>query len=340
MKQTKKSGLFLASQKPQRGFSGCHKCENKAVIDLQHGRMCKSHFINYFEKKVFKTINKYQLIKHNDKVCIAASGGKDSLTALYLTKKYFEKNNWPTNNLKALIINEGIADYREKTLQDLIDFCKTYEIPLTIASFEENFGKSLDQAFPIINKVTKKLPCNICGVWRRYLINKYAKQLKATKLVTGHNLDDEAQAIVMNNFKANTKLAAKLGPVSGVSVHQDFVQRIKPLYFCLEKETRLYALLKGFKVEFTECPNITNSYRSQVRDMLNDFEQKYPGTKTSIINSFLDILPLLKQRYLEENENNQERKIKKCQVCSEPSNGEVCNACKLKQVLIENKNNE
>ncbi len=325
----------------QQNRLNCHKCDQKAVIKLQHGGMCKQHFITYFEDKVLKTINKFQLIRYDDKICVAASGGKDSLTVLYLVKKYLQKNNFPLENLNALIINEGIADYREKTLQDLKDFCKQYDIKLTIASFEKQFGKTLDEAFPIINKETKKKPCNICGVWRRYLLNKHAKELGATKLVTGHNLDDESQAIMMNMFKANTKLAAKLGPISGVEDHTDFVRRVKPLYFCSEKETRLYTFLKGFKVEYTECPNVNQSYRAEVRDLLNTFEEKFPGTKTGIINSFLDLLPLLKQREIKIKDNV--TKIKSCEQCQEPCNGMVCNACKLKNTLdekIREKNNE
>ncbi len=321
-------------QETRNKTNSCIKCEEKAVIELQHGKLCKKHFISYFEEKVIKTINRFQLIGRNDKVCVAASGGKDSLTVLYLVKKYMEKNNFPRDNLHALIINEGIADYREKTLDDLKTFCKQHDVPLKIASFEEDFGKTLDQAFPIINKETKKKPCNICGVWRRYLLNKYAKELKATKLVTGHNLDDESQAVLMNLFKANTKLAAKLGPISGVEAHQDFVRRVKPLYFCSEKETRLYTFLKGFKVEYTECPNVTQSYRAEVRDLLNTFEEKFPGTKTGIINSFLDMLPLLKEREMASARNTSSKKgIQSCQSCGEPSNGKVCNACKLKAVL-------
>lgn len=325
----------------QQNKLNCHKCDQKAVIKLQHGGMCKQHFITYFEDKVLKTINKFQLIRYDDKICVAASGGKDSLTVLYLVKKYLQKNNFPLENLNALIINEGIEDYREKTLQDLKDFCKQHEVKLTITSFEKQFGKTLDKAFPIINKETKKKPCNICGVWRRYLLNKHAKKLGATKLVTGHNLDDESQAIMMNMFKANTKLAAKLGPISGVEDHKGFVRRVKPLYFCSEKETRLYTFLKGFKVEYTECPNVNQSYRAEVRDLLNTFEEKFPGTKTGIINSFLDLLPLLKQRELKNIDNV--TNIKSCKQCQEPCNGTVCNACKLKNTLdekIREKNNE
>ncbi len=306
----------------------CHHCPAKAVITLQHGNLCPHHFMDYFEHKVFKTIAKYELIQRTDTLCVAASGGKDSLTVLYLTKKYCEKNNLPVT-LFALAIDEGIHNYRAKTLQDLELFCTEHHIPVKIIKTKEEFNYTLDEAYPVINKDTKKKPCNICGVWRRYLLNKYARKNGATKVITGHNLDDEAQAIIMNVFKANTGLAAHLGPISGVQGHELFVQRVKPLYFCTEKETRLYTLLKGFKIEFSECPYAREGYRVKVQEMLNDFEQQYSGTKQGIINSFLALLPLLKEKELREQKNS----IQLCQECHEPAQGEICNACKIQQVL-------
>jgi tRNA-5-methyluridine54 2-sulfurtransferase len=305
----------------------CQKCARKAVISLQHGSLCKGHFITYFEEKVFKTIKKYRLIDREDTICVAASGGKDSLTVLYLTKKYLELNDF-SNTLFALVIDEGIANYREHTIKDLEEFCNNYNITLHQVSYKEAFGKTLDEAHPIANKEGNKKPCNICGVWRRYLLNKHAREQGATKVITGHNLDDEAQVILMNMFKANTKLAAHLGPITGVQAHDQFVQRVKPLYFCTEKETRLYTLLKNFHVQFTECPNAQEGYRAAIRDVLNDFEQKYRGTKQGIVKSFLALLPLLKAEA-----QRQEKTLGRCAQCHEPAQQEVCNACKLQEVV-------
>lgn len=314
-------------------MSNCDKCEGKAIIELQHGKLCKRHFISYFENKVLKTIQKYNLISRDDVICVAASGGKDSLTVLYLVKQYLKKYNMDTSKLKALVIDEGIADYRDKTIEDLKKFCAEENVELIVTSFKEHLGATLDDAFPKVNKITGKKPCNICGVWRRYLLNKYAKKLNATKLVTGHNLDDESQAIMMNMCKANVSLSAKLGPMSGISEHQGFIRRIKPLYFCSEKETRLYSFLKQWKVEYTECPNVVQSYRAEIRDALNMLEEKYPGTKHGIVKSFLDMLPLLKERELSKGEECSKPGL--CEVCSEPSSTKECNACKIKKILNE-----
>lgn len=303
----------------------CHLCQKKAVIALQHGALCKPHFLSYFEDKVFKTINKYRLIERHDALCIAASGGKDSQTVLYLTKKYLENYKLPAT-LEVLAVDEGIADYREKTLIDLKQFCKKLKVPLTIVSFQEALGKTLDEAYPIVNKDSKKKPCNICGVWRRYLLNKYAKQKGATKVVTGHNLDDEAQATIMNVFKAHTKLAGRLGLVSGTEGLETFAQRVKPLYFCSEKEVRLYALLRGFQIQFTECPYSKEGFRHDIQEMLNTFEHKYPGTKQGVINSFLALMPILKEK-------SDHQEMKSCKSCGEAANHETCNTCKIKEVL-------
>jgi tRNA-5-methyluridine54 2-sulfurtransferase len=315
----------------------CGKCSKKAVIELQHGKLCKLHFINYFEGKVFRTIQKFKLIGRDDRICVAASGGKDSLTVLYLVKKYLEKQNLNSSTITALAIDEGIKNYRDKTLIDLKEFCSLHQIELSIEKFEDkkHLGATLDVAYPKINSITRKKPCNICGVWRRYLLNKYAKKLGATKLVTGHNLDDEAQAIMMNIYKANTKLAAKLGPISGISEQAGFVRRIKPLYLCSEKETRLYTFLKGWKVEYTECPNVEESYRAEIRGSLNKLEAKFKGTKHGIIKSFLALMSLLRERELKVMKSTEveNKGPTKCKICFEPSNSNECNACKLKAIF-------
>ena len=71
----------------------CSKCKNHAVIFIRYNgtHLCKEHFIKYLEKRVKKEINKQGKLENNTKIGIAVSGGKDSIVALHLIKKFFLK---------------------------------------------------------------------------------------------------------------------------------------------------------------------------------------------------------------------------------------------------------
>jgi len=300
-------------------------CNKNPIIEISgEHKLCKQHFMKYFESKVFKTIRQYDLIDNKENLGIALSGGKDSLTLLYLLKKLSDQN--PKLKLTAISINEGIHGYRDKTLVTAKNFCEKNNIPLHIFSYEEEFSMPLDKML----KVLDVKPCTICGIFRRYLLNKKSKELGFTKLATGHNLDDEAQSIMMNQFKNNIPASARLGPKVGIKQNKNFVQRIKPLYLCTEKEVATYAFMNNILDDFTECPNIPKSYRAQIRDMLNNFENNNPGTKYAIINSFLQILPDLKERFKNE-------KAGICKSCGETASKDKCNACKFVDKLEKTK---
>mgnify|MGYP001610255415 FL=1 len=135
----------------------------------------------------------------------------------------------------------------------------------------------------------------------------------------------------MNQMRNDAKASARLGPKAGLAQNDKFVQRIKPLYLCTEKEVTTYAFLNGLLDNFNECPNAVHSFRAQVRDTLNELENKFPGTKYSIVNSFLQTLPYLKDTF-------KDGKIRSCRKCDEPSSNETCNTCiyveKLKSKLV------
>ena len=301
-------------------------CNEKPIIELTNNeKLCKTHFTEYFENKVFKTITKFDLIGKEENLGVAVSGGKDSLTLLHILKKLSEQN--PKIKLTAIAINEGIEGYRDKSLVTAKNFCDKNNIKLNIYFYEKEFGMPLDNML----KVLDVRPCTICGIFRRYLLNKKSKELKFTKLATGHNLDDECQSIMMNQFKNNIHLSARLGPKVGIKNNNNFVQRIKPLYLCTEKEVTTYAFVNNILDDFNECPNVAKSYRAQIRDMLNDLEAKFSGTKYAIINSFLQILPDLKERF-------KDAEVNYCKECNEPASKDKCNACKYVEKLNKAKN--
>ena len=300
----------------------CKNCELNPVILLPNNTkgLCKSCFFRYFERKFNKTIAQFKLIGPNERIGVAISGGKDSLTLLYLLNKLKSKKRF---TIEALLIDEGIKGYRDNTIKDAKKFCKELGVKLNIVSYRDEFGYPLDM---MIKKLKMK-PCSICGVFRRYLINRYSRKLKFDKIATGHNLDDEVQSVMMNQFRNNPEISARLGPITGIKDNKKFIRRIKPLYLLSEKEVTTYSYLKNFKLKFCECPYNTEAYRINVREFINKFEEKYPGTKHSIINSFLEILPVIREKFRNAEE------IRYCKKCSEPCSNEICKACGIRSKI-------
>jgi len=234
----------------------CKNCKTNPVITLTNSNisLCKNCFIKYFEKKVLKAIRQFKLIDKKDNIAVAVSGGKDSLTVLHILNKLSESMR--DLKINAILIDEGIKKYRGITIKDAKSFCKKNKIPLHIYSYKKEFGYTLDQ---MVKKIDMN-SCTVCGVLRRYLLNKKSRLLNANKLATGHNLDDEAQSILMNQFKNNQELSARLGPITGISRFKNFIPRIKPLYLLTEKETATYAFLKNFNKKYIECPYSKNGF--------------------------------------------------------------------------------
>ena len=297
----------------------CKKCNEKMFFE----GLCKKHFIEYFENKVKLTIKKYNLLTKKEKILVACSGGKDSTALAYILKKL-------GYDIEAITIDPSIKNSSRKNLDNLIHFCRKNIIKLHIVSFKQEIGYALDDIKKELDsKGVSMAYCTICGILKRYLLNKKAKELKAKKLATGHNLDDEAESVMMNLLRGNMGLMARLGPIAGIVKSRKFVPRVKPLYLCKEKEITAYSKIKKFPVIYERCPYATSSYREIIRNELINFEKKYPKTKENIINWFLKILPELKKGF------KKNEKITYCTICGEPSQKTVCNACtilgKLKQ---------
>ena len=106
-------------------------------------------------------------------------------------------------------------------------------------------------------------------------------------------------------------------------MQKDSQKKIKPLYYLKEKEILAYAFLKNFNVPFTECPYARFSFRSKIRDFINNEEKKTPGVKENIIKQFLKI----------KKTNDEEIKTEICNNCGFPSDGKTCRACRMKEEI-------
>jgi uncharacterized protein (TIGR00269 family) len=273
-------------------------------------------FVANFEKTVKQTIEQYKLVTPNDKLVIAASGGKDSTVLLHL----FHKLGIP---FEAVTVDTAIGCYTKQNLINLRAFCSERNIKLHELAFRESFGMSvcyMRDAFK--EKNIKVHSCTICGVPRRYLINRLVRELGATKIITGHNLDDEAQAVMMNIIKHRPEQNARLGP-SPPPKKEGLIPRIKPLYFVREKDIEKYSKLHGFVVHYGKCPCVKGSLRTSLREFFAEYEKRVPAIRENIISFFLKQLPKLRENY------QSHTVLAACSMCGEPTKSGTCTTCKL-----------
>lgn len=307
--------------------------KNNAVCDICNRRdafffrpysgvkLCKKCFSESIEDKTRATIAKYDMFRFDDRIAVAVSGGKDSVSLLHVLAKI--ERRYPKAELVAVTVDEGIEGYRDEALKIAAENCKQLDIEHVIVSFRTLFGKTFDQMSRRMNQKrdANLTPCAYCGVLRRKALNIAARKIKADKLATAHTLDDETQTILLNIFHGDVLRIAKEKPVTD-KVHPKLVQRIKPFCEIPEKETALYAYVKGIEFQSTPCPYASEALRNDARAILNDLEIKHPGMKFSIFKSIERIRPAL------EKEANAEG-LNECTECGEPTTESVCRTCQM-----------
>jgi len=146
--------------------------------------LCGGHFIRMFEKRFRKTVGTRKMLRKGDRVVVGLSGGKDSTVLLHCLSSL--QKDLPFE-LLALTIDEGIRGYRARTLRIARAECESLGIEQKILRFDREAGATLDR---MVREKGDGLPCTQCGVVRRYLLNRGAREMRATKLALGHNLDD------------------------------------------------------------------------------------------------------------------------------------------------------
>jgi uncharacterized protein (TIGR00269 family) len=226
--------------------------------------------------------------------------------------------------LVALTIDEGIRGYREKSLSLAKKNAGLLVVEHRTMSFKEEFGLTLDGIMKLAEeKGTGLGACTYCGVLRRSLMNRAAREVGADKLATAHNLDDEVQAIMLNYVRGDFVRLYRLGPI--YPAREGFVPRIKPLREVPEKEVALYAVFRGIEVDWGACPH-RGGIHMEIRDFINELEENHPNSKFMILRMFDRMKPHLARAV-------PEFEVKRCERCGEPTSMNLCKACELLEQL-------
>ncbi|HIQ49388.1 MAG TPA: TIGR00269 family protein [Aquifex aeolicus] len=291
----------------------CRVCKNKAIIYMPHHRLalCRNHFIEWFEKYTEKTIKEFKMFTKKDKILVAISGGKDSLALWYVLGKLGYKAD-------GLYIHLGIGEYSERSKEKVYKFAERVGGNVIIVDLKEEVA-----TIPELVKISSREACSVCGLVKRYNFNKVAKEKGYNVVATGHNLDDEASALLANVLNWNEKYLGRKYPV--LEEEEGFVRKVKPFCKFTEKETALYALLNGIDFIEEECPFSEDATSVFYKEILNKIEERSPGTK---LRFYLDYLRKIYPKFKKEEDK---KNLKPCKVCGQPTMADICPVCRLKE---------
>lgn len=292
----------------------CSVCGKPAVAYIRSIRryLCEDHFMDYFERRVRRILERAR-VKSGDRLLVAISGGKDSAALLEALSVLRGSIGY---KLAAIHIDLGIGEYSRKSREAALKEASRHGIPLIIVDLREVLGVGI----PELAKLTKRPPCSVCGLVKRYVLNAAAVEWGASYLVMGHNADDMAAYALKAFMSQDLESLSKLGPVTE-TVPGLAVGRLRPLYMLSEKETFIYSMLRKASFTMDECPHVN---RRQVEIVLKRavgfIESRMPGFKVQLLGN-------LARRYTDYPKPKEP--LSRCPSCGLISSGGECSFCKL-----------
>lgn len=258
------------------------------------------------ETKVKQTLLKMKLNK-KDKILIALSGGKDSSVCACLMKKL-------GYNIEGIHINLGMGKHSKDSQISVEELCEKLRINLHIFYPEKEIGKGMLNIFEE-NKNKRLNTCVMCGVVKKWILNKKARELKAKYVTTGHHRNDLIETFLMNIFKGSPELNKGFSPM--LNLKKKMIIRIKPLFFVDEEEIEKYAKIKKLNVIRKVCPYRGETYRVEVREFVRTLSKKQ---KENLMKNATELNKKLKIK---------EAQINYCEKCGEPCRRKICKMCQL-----------
>ena len=219
--------------------------------------------------KMRKAIEDYNMIEEGDKIAVALSGGKDSVTLLYALKNlqiFYPKKF----ELIAIAVNPGFENFDTAILEKI---SKDAGVELVVAKSDIK---------EIVFDVRKeKNPCSLCANLRRGILNSTAKEHGCNKIALGHNEDD-----VLETFLLNMIYAGNLSTFAPVSfMDRSNMTLIRPLIYTAEKMTKSFIKRKNIGIMPKVCPMDGISKREDMKNMILDLEKNLPNVRANMVGA-------------------------------------------------------
>jgi uncharacterized protein (TIGR00269 family) len=286
------------------------------VIDVRrhNANFCAEHFLEQCRRQVAKAIEAFDMCQPQERVLVAVSGGKDSLALwdLLLELGY---------QADGLYVGLGIGGYSDVSGGHARAFARDRGLSLIEVDLRAEHGFDV----PTAAAVTRRVPCSACGMSKRHIFDRAAREGGYDVMVTGHNLDDEAAVLFGNVLRWQTDYLARQLPV--LPGGNGFPRKAKPLVRLSERETAAYCVLRGIDYLVDECPMAAGNRHLGYKEALNRVEDVSPGTKHDFYFGFLDRAA---SRFQEDRAEGT-ASLSPCTRCGAPSPAEVCAFCRLEE---------
>lgn len=298
--------------------SRCRRCRAPAVIDIRrhNAAFCRDCFVRHVHEQVKRAIQAHAMFGASDRILVAVSGGKDSL-ALWDVLIHLGYR------ADGLYLGLGIGEYSTRSHDVVLTFAREREADVVEVDLARDYGFDI----PTAGRKGSRSTCAVCGLSKRYVFNRAAREGGYDVIATGHNLDDEAATLLGNTLRWQTEYIARQFPV--LPAEEGFVRKVKPLYRLSELETAAFAFLRGIDYVVEECPLVGGNSQLRYKEAMNHLESASPGTKTQFLLGYLDRAAPLFGR-------PDRTGLRACARCGQPTTGRFCAFCRARaQVLGE-----
>lgn len=301
----------------------CGKCGGKAVISLHQHRLglCKDDFLEWVPAQVERFIGKYRMFRKSERVLVAVSGGKDSLSLWEILWRL----GYQADGLYIGLGIDGGIGYSQASRQMTEQFAASRGLKLHVVDVAETYGDGIPQLAERTHRGREK-PCSVCGMTKRHIMNRVAQEGAYDVLVTGHNLDDEAATLFGNTLNWLPGYLSRQWPVLEAN-RPGLARKAKPLCRMYERDMAAYAVLREIEYVYEECPYSVGSNSIYYKEMLNRLEHDKPGAKLNFYVAFLEAKE--KGLFIEQADGDLER-LHACESCGQPTTAPgKCAFCRM-----------